>query len=727
MMRKLKLIALFLVAFFVSACAETPKEVEVDRISLSAAHLAYLESIDYTVSMCVDPDWMPFEHYENGEFTGIAADLVYLVASRLGITFEIVETENWSESEEASKGNVEGKYCQVLPFTGQNPRRDEWLIFTEPLFIDPNVFVTRQEFVTSDGNSNIIDPSLLENKTLVMPAGSGIGSRFEDNFPNVTVMWVESERDVFEAIDNREADFTLRSRMIAYYVIRQEGYFNLRTAGDLADYENFLRMAIVKDEVVLRDILNLGVQTITAEERQDAVNKYVFFVVEEPINYVLLIVIATTFSVALATIIIMANRLKKSNQARLKVLEGMTALVWYVRPDHSVAFMNSAAKAFLGSNRSSNHKMSPMNATLMPLFKLVDQTKETGAFIRDEVNLEDFEGNIRTFSVNITPEQTSKGVFRHAICIADDVTPLRKLLKKTNDSNRFLAGTIEYLPDSTFVVDKDGRITHWNKAIETITNHSSETMLGTDYRVYSQAVYGYETKLLVNYLLDQEAIPTDRYKKIEGFEDRAYMETSLLLNHKERIVEAIAVLVKDEHGEIVGAVESFRDVTANKRREQTILYLSQHDSLTKLLNRTYFEQAKSRFDDEAVYPLSVISADLNNLKAINDTHGHAMGDRALIAFAGLFQQNEQQDDIIARLGGDEFVLVMPKTDAKTAKARLENIRNSLSQTSIDDTMIHVALGLASAETIKDATFNVLLKQAEDRMYEDKETYKKTTK
>lgn len=722
---KLRLLSLLILVFFVSACTQTIDEPEVERIALSLEHQAYLESINHTVSMCVDPDWMPFEHYKNGEFTGIAADLVYLVAKRLGITFEIVETENWTESEETSKGNIEGKFCKVLPFTGQNPRRDEWLMFTEPLFIDPNVFVTRQEFVTSDGNSNIIDPSLLENKTLVMPAGSGIGFRFETEFPNVSVMWVESERDVFEAIDSREADFTLRSRMIAFYVIRQEGYFNLRTAGDLAGYENYLRMAIVKDEVMLRDILNLGVQTITDEERQDVINKYVFFVIEEPINYTLLIVIATTFLVVLATILIMGSRLKKSNQARLKVLEGMTALVWYIRADYSVAFMNSAAKTFLGQERLSTFRSLTLSSVYEPLLTCVEQAKETGEAVQTEIDLFDVDGALRTFSVNITPELTSKGVFRHAICIADDVTPLRKLLKKTDDLNRFLADTIEYLPDPTFVVDKAGRITHWNRAIELITGHASETMIGSDYLVYSNAVYGYETKLLVNYLLDQEPIPTDRYQKIEGYKDRAYMETSLLLNQKERIVEAVAVLVKDEHGNIVGAVESFRDVTEIKQREQTIVYLSQHDPLTKLLNRTYFEQVKARFNEPSVYPLSVISADLNNLKAINDTHGHAMGDRALIVFAGLFQQSEQKDDIVARLGGDEFVLVMPSTDAATAKKRLQHIKDSLSQTTIDGTAIHVALGLATAETMSKATFEVLLKDAEDRMYEDKTTYKET--
>lgn len=62
---------------------------------------------------------MPYERYENGEFTCITADLVYLVAKRLEITFEIIETEDWPESEEASKGNVEGKFVKYYPLQGK--------------------------------------------------------------------------------------------------------------------------------------------------------------------------------------------------------------------------------------------------------------------------------------------------------------------------------------------------------------------------------------------------------------------------------------------------------------------------------------------------------------------------------------------------------------------------------------------------------------------------------
>ncbi len=67
-------------------------------MTLTDEQIVYLEAHDYTITMCVDPDWEPYELYEDGEFSGIAADLVELVAGRTGIEFDIIETEDWSET-----------------------------------------------------------------------------------------------------------------------------------------------------------------------------------------------------------------------------------------------------------------------------------------------------------------------------------------------------------------------------------------------------------------------------------------------------------------------------------------------------------------------------------------------------------------------------------------------------------------------------------------------------
>ena len=726
MMRKL-VISLLLVVFITLGCTQTDEFIEYDLVDLTADQIAYLESVDYTITMCVDPDWEPYELYENGEFTGIAADLVYLVAGRTGITFEIIETEDWPETLRVSRGEVPGQSCKVLPFLNQTPAREEWLIFTEPIFVDPQVFITRQEFVTRDGNSNITDPSLLIDKTLVLPEGTSVEENIRNDFPNINIMTVQSERDVFEAIELGLADFGLRSRMIAYYVIRQEGYFNLRTAGDLAGYENNLRMGVHKDEVILRDILDLGIATITPEETQAIVNKYVFFVIEEPIDYFLIFLIGTFFISITGLFVLFERRFRKANAERRKLLNRMPTLVWYINADKEVVFMNQSAKSFfeldLFVRGLKGQEASPQYRELL---QLIDEAYTKKRTVKKELTLMSRTEESKTFVLHIYPEIRASNKVVYLSCVAEDITSIKVLIQKTEALNRFLGGTIEHLPDPAFIVNQEGVLTHWNKAIEELTNTPKENVIGSQFEGYSKVIYGYSTPLLVNYLLEEKAVPKERYLDTKTETDKLFVETTLTIAEKPLMIQAVAAIIRNNQGEVIGAIETFRDITEIKLKEQTITYLSQHDSMTKLLNRTYFDQVRDRYQDETYYPLAIILADLNNLKVFNDTYGHEIGDRVLITFAGVLQRNENEKDVLARIGGDEFVLLMPNTPEAEAKRRLEVIRHDLSAAKVEGVSIQAALGLAYSKDTN-RSLKELLQQAETAMYEDKEQYHQNRK
>jgi diguanylate cyclase (GGDEF)-like protein len=103
------------------------------------------------------------------------------------------------------------------------------------------------------------------------------------------------------------------------------------------------------------------------------------------------------------------------------------------------------------------------------------------------------------------------------------------------------------------------------------------------------------------------------------------------------------------------------------------------DGLTGLLNRRSGEDQISRRlgDDE---PCSIVMADLDHFKRLNDTYGHDAGDRALRLFAETVRRSLRADDIFARWGGEEFVIAMPRTDASAATEILERVRIVLAET-----------------------------------------------
>lgn len=108
---------------------------------------------------------------------------------------------------------------------------------------------------------------------------------------------------------------------------------------------------------------------------------------------------------------------------------------------------------------------------------------------------------------------------------------------------------------------------------------------------------------------------------------------------------------------------SIIDITERKKTEEKLRFLSFHDVLTGLYNRAYFEEEMTRLGSSRQFPVSIIVCDLDNLKQINDTLGHDIGDRAIKGAATILGLNVfRKEDVVARTGGDEFVILLPNAD-----------------------------------------------------------------
>lgn len=164
----------------------------------------------------------------------------------------------------------------------------------------------------------------------------------------------------------------------------------------------------------------------------------------------------------------------------------------------------------------------------------------------------------------------------------------------------------------------------------------------------------------------------------------------------------------------------------SKKIEDDLKYLSYHDSLTGLYNRSYFEEGLKRIDTPRQLPIGIIIGDLNSLKLINDCLGHSTGDRLLVAAAEVLKNACRKEDIIARYGGDEFSIILPGVSSKDLVKIKERIMNLCTAKSIEyELPISIALGISLKETknkdIKDA-----VREAEDKMYTAKVYDKKDT-
>jgi len=172
--------------------------------------------------------------------------------------------------------------------------------------------------------------------------------------------------------------------------------------------------------------------------------------------------------------------------------------------------------------------------------------------------------------------------------------------------------------------------------------------------------------------------------------------------------------------------EMLTNVSLRRQTEEKIRHMSFHDSLTNLYNRAYLEKEMDRLDTERQLPLSIIMADLNGLKLINDTYGHETGDRMLKATAEILSKACREEDILARWGGDEFAILLPQTTKEDAVTICNRITGSCQAEYLEGIPLSIAVGVATK--IESATaLAEILKRADDSMYKNKLSEKRRTK
>jgi len=303
-------LAASLSALAVQAAVPAPPDA-LKRVELSESERLYV-ALTQRITMCVAPDWEPFERINAaGEHEGIAADLLRLVAQRVGLELQLIQASSWDESLEASKAGR----CQILSFLNRTDAREQWLRFTAPIFLDPNVLITREE------HPFIADAHALNKERIALPRGTMVEERIRRDFPNLEVVLTENEAEAIELVSSRRADMTLRSLIVAAYTIKKEGLFNLKIAGQIPEYANALSIGVLKDETILHGILDKGVRSVTPQERELITNRHVAIKVQNEVDYALVWKIVIAASLIVIAVIAWNRKVGELERARAALAE----------------------------------------------------------------------------------------------------------------------------------------------------------------------------------------------------------------------------------------------------------------------------------------------------------------------------------------------------------------------------------------------------------------------
>jgi diguanylate cyclase (GGDEF)-like protein len=209
----------------------------------------------------------------------------------------------------------------------------------------------------------------------------------------------------------------------------------------------------------------------------------------------------------------------------------------------------------------------------------------------------------------------------------------------------------------------------------------------------------------------------------------AYIGFSYVVENKVYGTSLIA-LNSDNNIPPMDFLESFSQMSAisllRLKAQERITHLGYHDSLTSLYNRHYLTENYDALNDYILMPQSVIVADINGLKLVNDTYGHKIGDELIVSASNIIKTECPNDAMVIRNGGDEFLIIMNKASNYKAQAILKKITKKAMETLIAEIPVSIALGLSTRQNLN-KDLNKILYEAETEMYKKKLTESRSIK
>lgn len=288
-------------------------------------------------------------------------------------------------------------------------------------------------------------------------------------------------------------------------------------------------------------------------------------------------------------------------------------------------------------------------------------------------------------------------------------------------NTKFHKQLVDNLYDGVYFVDTERRITYWNKGAERITGYLSEMVVGTCCN----------NNLLSHVTDGGRPLCEDGCPLTATLADGEQREAEVHLRHMDGYRVPVLVRVspiKDEEGTIVGAVEVFsnnQSLFSMRRKLTELERKALYDALTGLSNRGFAEarirSALEEFRQHGI-PFGLLMIDVDRFKTINDTHGHAVGDRVLKTLARTFDLHLRTTDICGRWGGEEFVVVLMNMDERRLGLVAEKLRAMIEQSVIHTRNgdLNVTISIGATLVHENDALEALLERADALLYQSKQ-------
>ena len=241
---------------------------------------------------------------------------------------------------------------------------------------------------------------------------------------------------------------------------------------------------------------------------------------------------------------------------------------------------------------------------------------------------------------------------------------------------------LEQLHDGVYVLDRERKVVLWNRSAEQLSGFQKAEVLG---RPCSD-------NILVHVDAQGNSLCKGACPMVATMADGKPRENLVYLRHRDghRVpVSVRASVLRDDDGNVVGAIEVFSDGTHEVETQKQLEELERQamiDPLTQLPNRRFLDVRLENRNDELVrygWTYGLILLDVDHFKLVNDTHGHDVGDRVLQTVARTLRGNARRSDDIGRWGGEEFLGIAGRVALEELTVVAERLRAQVEASRIE--------------------------------------------
>jgi len=270
-----------------------------NKLKLTQKEKKYLQN-KKTITMCVDPDWMPLESLKNGQHIGMSADYFKLIRKKLDVKIDVIPTKNWTES---VKYFYEKK-CDIFSLVMPTPKRKKFIKFTNPYLKIPLVMATRQDAPFMDNVYSI------RNKKVGITQEYAFYELLKVKYPNLDIVAVKDIQDGLQQVSEGKLYGYIGTLASIGYSLQKDFIGVLKISGKFDGIWG-LGIGVQKKDTLLYSILQKTVKSISEAQKQKIFNTWLSVKYEKSVNYKYLLQVVAIFIVILAIIIYLYIRKRK--------------------------------------------------------------------------------------------------------------------------------------------------------------------------------------------------------------------------------------------------------------------------------------------------------------------------------------------------------------------------------------------------------------------------------